>query len=247
MTIQRPSNFTIFLIVVILILGWVLFSRGCGPGVQPSVNDNKATKDSIALLRSLNKKRADSIRVLKEKDEYSISVIEEMGTMFFQADSTAQSKSEQLKKTQNQLALAKSSKDTLAQLRECDTLTMQVTELREKFKDASNVCDEYVVKSSRELYHKDSIIEIQDRQIAGLQRQGDLADTLIKHTLPSVRPPLLRGWLGVTAAVGAYNSFGVDLHLLNRKNVMYKGAVKLGNGGFSYEAGISKFISLKKR
>lgn len=229
------------------IVAWVLFSGGCGRS-QPQPTVDKQKIDSLAFLKSINKKRADSIKLLKDKDAYNNNVLEEVITMFQDADSVAQTTRGQLKATQNQLAAAKARRDTIGQLRDCDSLNNQVTRWRGSYEEADKQCTDYVFKSSRELYHKDSLIDLQQRQLKGDSVIFATYNTLDKAKLTVIpKPPLLRGYLGATGSVGAYNSIGVHLDLLNRNDFMYKGAVRIGAGGLTYEAGVSKLLSFKKK
>lgn len=245
MTIQWPSKATLFLLAVVIVLCWMLF-RGCGKAApdnaaQLAIVTHKS--DSIAHVAKL---RADSIKQLKAKDEYSNEVIEEVGVLFQQADSTVQSQKEQFNALQHRYLLAQTSHDTAAELKDCDTLNKKYTALQKSYDEADNQCTDYVFKSSRELYHKDSIIGEQSRQIGSLQSLVDLADTVYRLNKLSGKLPLLRGYIGPTLGVGAWNNFGLDLHLLNRKDLMYTGSIKLGPGGFMYGVGVSKLITFKK-
>lgn len=245
-SLNRPSYFTLLLIVAVLILGWIVFGNGCGHGAPaPAVNIQQA-KDSIKILTAINKRRADSLKEYKLRDSYNNEVIEEVGALYFQADSAMGAERLNVRSVQRELAAAKLARDTARQLRDCDTLNQRVTLLQEKCDEADKQATDYVFKTSRELYVKDSVGDIKDRQIAGLQRQADLCDTVNKNTPALKRLPAIRGYLGATVATGAYSTLGVHLDLINRNDIMYKGSVKIGISGPVYEIGVSKLLSFKK-
>lgn len=242
-TIKRYAMFIAWT-AFCLILGWVLFSDGCGHSkVQPAVD--KKIYDTLETLRVVNKKRGDSIKALKENVDYDNSVIDEMGVLVFQADSAHKAKQTEVRILQQKLAVAKAAKDTNAQLVECDSLSQKVTELREKSDESERLSTQYVFKTERELYEKQTLIDLQGRQIEGLQKQANTADAIIKNTAP-IKLPWIRGWVGPTVQFGAYNSFGADLHLMDRKDNMYKVGPRYGVGGWSVEGGLFRYLSFKR-
>lgn len=246
MTTIEKGGIILFYTILCFFISWILFSHGCSHNNPQPAIDNKIV-DSMKILHQTIAKRGDTITFLKQKDEYNNSVIDDVVKMFQDADSSAKLNGALLSKTQKQLALAKAARDTAAQLRECDSLTNQLTLWRQRFDEADSQCNSYVFQTARELYNKDKAIETRDRQITDLLSLNQLADTSYRMLSRSIKPlPLLRGYLGATGTVGAYNSFGIHLDLLNRKDLMYKGAVRFGSGGFSYEAGASKLLSFKK-
>lgn len=243
-TIKNVTVFSLWTLFC-FIIAWAHFSKGCNHEVQPAA-DTKYI-DTMNKLREVVKKRGDSITYYIQKDQYNNSVIDDVVSMYQDADSVARLRSSVLKETQKQLAIARGANDTATQLRECDSLDAQLTMWRSKYDDANNLCNLYVFQSSRELYQKDSTIELQQRQIVDLLSLNALADTVYKRAGSKIVPvPVLRGYLGATGSVGAYNSIGVHLDLLNRKDFMYKGAIRFGSGGPSYEIGASKLLSFKK-
>lgn len=242
--LQKPSSFTILLVVTVIVLGWLLFSRGCA-GSPAAVSSTSGYIDSFKAEKSVSKKRGDSLKEMRLKDAYSNEVIEEVGALYAQADSVVQSQKVQINNLQSRYMIAKAAKDTPAQLKNCDTIVGQLAMWQKKYDDADQLADQYVSKTSAELYQKQTIIDMQGRQISSLQRQTDVIDSVLKKF--PVRPPLLRGYLGVGAGLGMYNNFGPELHILTRKDVMYTAGIKFGLGGLTYEAGVSKLISFKKK
>jgi hypothetical protein len=243
----------IFTIATVIIIAWIIISNPfkCGKGAMTAANAktdsalqviNDARVAFLKLQDTLTELRHDSTQQRINAE----ALAEETNTaLTAQADAADNSKGWERKYN-----MARQQLDTVLALASCDTLVLAVAKERIKAAAAQKACSTQVTELGDVLVNRNKQIAVLNQQVAVLKQPANIVTDALHAAKSATKEPWIKGYIGAELDGGGTTIFaggGPKLVLVTRNGFMMMGGAKLLTNGTTYQIGIAKLISFKKK